>query len=201
MDSNSSFPRLVRFEQTEQGYVAYSLYHLQESPKARKRVRRQIGLSLVIMLGLAVFLGMKSGIEPGWMIGVAFASALLLAWPKWQSILITKAVQRGLTGEGAKELIGSNLLEIREEGLFRDGPAGEMTIPWFYLIEVENHKNYLFLVFDTYPGMAIPVSSFESREEMAAFENEVRRLHGLAEEPAFEEEDEEEFVEDELVEE
>lgn len=161
----------LKYLLTEQDYINFNLFHIQNSKMATKALKIQRYTIPALYLVLAyVFASIGDGSYIlSFTIFTIFAILWLVLYPKFYYRTIIRNVKK-MMKEGKNEgLLGEHIMILSSEGIVDKNTTGETKVAWTGIQEVKEDKDYLYLYNSSVSAYILPKREIHHLDELKSY--------------------------------
>ena len=146
----------IEYRVTLDDMLAFTAYHLEHSPELRRVSRLWgFGVAAAFVVGFGIAAYVKSSV---WLLlfGVLCAAAWSVFWPRELRRTTLKQTSKLLSEGTNQALLGTQQLEVREDGLRCVSHAGESMIRWLAIEKVASTPDHTFFYMGAAQAFVLP---------------------------------------------
>lgn len=177
----------VRFELTENDYMAYARYHFRNSPDGRASSRRMViyGIAGVLLFAFATKDDPQFGLQHPQAYAMRLGQVVLLAGAMMYVYLglLRPYMMRAVLKSSMRKVLGTTEITLTEEAVRVANAEGQGRLKWRDCQGVLEEGDYYFILIGPLRAFVVPKRAFGSPEEAVQFHDEARGRF-LAAQPA-----------------
>lgn len=161
----------LKYTLTEQDYINFNLFHIQNSKMATKALKIQRYTIPVLYLVLAYIFATigDSSYILSFIIFSIFGILWFVLYPKFYYRTVIRNVKK-MMKEGRNEgLLGEHHMLLTSEGIVDNNTTGETKVAWSGIQEVKEDKNYLYLYNSSVSAYILPKREITNLEELKSY--------------------------------
>ena len=167
----------LEYELTLDDYVTFNKYHIRHSPSCRRSYR----WNLVVLIALGLLLIVLYGAFFGTPVGTVLSCIIYvpLGWLLWRlsyRVTVARRLQRALREGENRDLAGTHVLVIHDEGITTTGQMGETKLKWAVVEKTVEDKEHVYIYVSAVSALVIPKRAFQDEQHMRAFLDEIARF-------------------------
>lgn len=161
----------IHYQLTEEDFIQFNLFHLQNSKVGKRSLRLQQFISPVIFIGAAFLLSMYSNLSfIPLLIGFGLVSiGWMLFFPKYYVSLIRRNVRK-MFREGRNDgLLGERQMILSDEGIVDRSKNGETTLTWRAIEKMAEDETHIYLYNSSVSAYILPKRDLSELTEVKAY--------------------------------
>lgn len=161
----------IDFQLTEQDYIDFNVYHMENSKTIKKSVfiQRYI-ISLIFLIAPFVFYNFA---DIPFSISMAIFGIIYVIWiafyPQYLKKSVAKRISKMLEEGNNSDFLGSHSISLTEEGLEESSRLGETKKSWSAIERIDITEAHIFIYASAVSAYIIPTRAFENMKQIDEF--------------------------------
>lgn len=163
----------ISYNLTEDDYINFNLYHMNNSKTGIRALRLQRFLFPVFFIALSSFMAIILDISLIFMLvySLLFSIIWIIFYPKYFNRTIVKNVRKMLREGDNKGILGDQHMSLKDEGIVVTTKTGETKVNWAGINILKEDENNFYLYVGAMNAYLIPKRQITVSNELRTYVN------------------------------
>ncbi|WP_075618288.1 YcxB family protein [Paenisporosarcina indica] len=163
----------ISYNLTEDDYISFNLYHMNNSKTGIRALRIQRFLLPVFIIALSYFMTLilDTSLSAMLVTSLLFSIVWIIFYPKYFTRTIAKNVKKMLKEGDNKGILGDQHMSIKEDGIVVTTKFGETKVSWEGLKTLKEDDNNFYLYVGAMNAYLIPKRQIAVSNELRTYIN------------------------------